>query len=198
MCGYDASRLIWTGEQITIRPLCPSDYHNFVTGFQESLPSKNRFDDGQFDTGYMTPEWYQGLLAKRAQEAAADYSYMLHIFRNGDRKPLGYCDITPHRREEFQYARIGYTILNNFWGNGYGTQCVGGLVRLGFEVLNLHRLEAHVDPENPASKRVLRKAGFQFECVRKGFILEDDGWADREIYYINNGHWTETGGVPPC
>lgn len=190
--GYDVSRLIWTGERITIRPLRPSDYHDFVKGFQASLPGKNRFDDGRFDTGYMTPEWYQELLARRAREAEADYSYMLHIFRNEDGKPLGYCDITPHRREDFQYARIGYTIFNNFWGNGYGTECVRGLVRLGFDALNLHRLEAHVNIDNPASKRVLLKAGFRFECVRKNFILENDVWTDNEVYYLNNEYWAHT------
>lgn len=117
---------------------------------------------------------------------ATDDCYMFHVFCNEDKRPLGYCDITPHRRESFQYARIGYTIFNNFWGKGYATECVECLIKLGFAFLNLHRLEVHVNLDNPASKRVLEKAGFAFECVRKGFILEDGVWTDNEIYYLNN------------
>ena len=37
--------------------------------------------------------------------------------------------------------------------------------------------------------RVLLKAGFTFEGIRKGFILEDGVWTDNEIYYINNDNW---------
>ena len=114
-----------------------------------------------------------------------DYSYLFHIFCKEDGKSLGYCDITPHRRENFQYARIGYTIFNNFWGKGYATECVECLVKLGFGQLKLHRLEAHVNLDNPASKKVLKKVGFTYECIRKGFILEDGIWTDNEIYYRN-------------
>ncbi len=62
-------------------------------------------------------------------------------------------------------------------------------------MLHLHRLEAHVNLDNPASKRVLEKAGFSFECVRKGFILENGVWTDQEVWFINNHHWTPWPGL---
>ncbi len=67
----------------------------------------------------MTERWYREHLARRQREADADYSYMLHIFSAEDGKSIGYCDITPHRREDFQYVRIGYTIFNNHWGRAF-------------------------------------------------------------------------------
>ncbi len=94
--------------------------------------------------------------------------------------------IRPVQVEDFQYAHIGYAIHNNFWGQGYATETIQTLTRIGFQQLGLHRLEAHVNLDNPASKRALLKAGYQFEGIRKGFILEDDVWTDNEIYYINN------------
>lgn len=188
-CDFSALKFI--GDRITIRLLQAEDYEAFVQGFQDCLPSQNRFDEGWMDTGFMTRVWYAEMLERRAREAETDFSYMLHLFRNCDGKSLGYCDITPHRRENFQYARIGYTILNPYWKMGYGTQCVGGLVKLGFESLRLHRLEAHVNLDNYASKRVLQKAGFSFECVRKGFILEDGVWTDNAVYFLNHSGWQE-------
>ena len=116
---------------------------------------------------------------------------MFELFRREDGRAVGYGDITTMFREDFQFAKIGYTIHNPWWGRGYGTQCAALLVKIGFEQLNFHRLEAHINVDNPASKAVARKNGFQLECVRKGFILEDGVWRDQEIYYRNNQCWRE-------
>lgn len=173
-------------ERITVRPAAMADYQNFVSGYAGCGPSKNRFDEGGFDTSFMTEDWYRRLLERRGKEAERDYSYMFHIFRRSDGAALGCCDVTTLFREEFQYAKIGYTIHNPYWGQGYATECAGLLVKIGFRLLDFHRLEAHVNLDNPASKAVLRKNGFRLECVRKGFILENGVWTDNEIYYLND------------
>lgn len=43
---------------------------------------------------------------------------------------MGYCDITTQQREAFQWGRIGCTVLNPYWGRGYGTECARALVSL--------------------------------------------------------------------
>lgn len=177
-------------ERIIVRPVLITDFDVFVSGYKNCGPSRNRFDEGCFDTGFMTLEWYQKLLERRENEADSDFSYMLNIFLKDNCTSIGYCDITTHQRGDFQYARIGYTIHNTYWGEGYGTEAVLALIKIGFDVLNFHRLEAHINLDNPASKKVVQKAGFLFESVRKGFILEDGVWTDNEVYYINNSNFT--------
>lgn len=178
-------------DRLVLRPLRMDDIEAFKLGFEKSLPPMNRFDEGGFETDFITEEWLGKLLLRRKEEADRDYSYMLNIFRKSDGASLGYCNITPHYREDFQYARIGYTLHNIYWGNGYATEAIRAMVKIGFEQLRLHRLEAHVNLDNPASKRALQKAGFEFECIRRGFILEDGIWTDNEIYFINNDDWDE-------
>lgn len=175
-------------DRLTVRPVCPADYESFVSGFGNCGQARNRFDE-QFDTDVMTREWFEALIKRRENEAETDYAYKFQIFDKETGRSLGYCNIYPHYREDFQYAHIGYAIHNNYWGNGYATECVGALIKIGFEQLNLHRLEAHVNLDNPASKRVLLKAGFTYEGIRKSFIYEDGKWTDNEIYYINNNNW---------
>ncbi len=177
--------------RIVVRPALVDDYAAFVSGFKSCGPSKNRFDDGGFDTSFMTKQWYQKLIERRGKEAEPDYSYMLNIFSKEDGASLGYCDIKTLFRESFQYAKIGYTIHNPHWGKGYATECALALTKIGFDDLRFHRLEAHINGDNPASRRVLLKAGFQFECIRKNFILEDGVWTDQEIYFANNLHWQQ-------
>ena len=176
-------------KRLIIRPLTMEDYDAFVAGYRDSASPKNRFDEGNLDTSYMTRRWYEKLLERRKSEAERDWSYVLNIFRKSDGVSLGHCDVTPHRREAYQYGRIGYTLHNPYWGMGYGTETVKALIKIGFEDLNLHRLEAHVNLDNFASKRVLHKAGMMFECVRKGLVLESGTWTDNEVYYIGNDNW---------
>ncbi len=172
-------------ERLIIRPAGEEDYRRYVDGFANCGPMKNRFDE-QFDASEMTEDWFRALLTRRAKEARDDYAYKFMVIRKSDGVSVGYCNVFPHYRADFQYAHVGYAIHNNYWNNGYATECVSALITIGFKVLKLHRLEAHVNLDNPASKKVLLKAGFSFECVRKSFIYEDGKWTDNEIYYINN------------
>ena len=175
--------------RVIVRPALLKDYPGFVSGYKNCSPSQNRFDEGCFDTGFMTVEWYQKLLERRETEANNDLSYMFNIFLKDNSTSIGYCDITTHQREDLQYARIGYTIHNTHWRKGYGTESVSAIIKIGFDILNFHRLEAHINLDNPASSKVIQKAGFLFESVRKGFILEEGVWTDNEVYYMNNPNW---------
>ena len=65
-------------------------------------------------------------------------------------------------------AEIGYAMSRAHWGNGYMNEALSALVWHAFEVMNLRRLEADVDPRNTASIRTLERLGFQ----REGFLRE--------------------------
>ncbi len=57
-------------------------------------------------------------------------------------------------------AEIGYSVLPQFQGRGYATELVGGLVRWALGQLGVARVVAETEWANPASVRVLSKAGF--------------------------------------
>lgn len=65
-------------------------------------------------------------------------------------------------------AEIGYAMASAHWGKGYMNEALQGLVQYAFEVMDLRRLEADVDPRNAASIRTLERLGFQ----REGFLRE--------------------------
>jgi len=58
-------------------------------------------------------------------------------------------------------AQIGYSVLSQFNRQGYATELVGGLVRWAFAQPGLDCIEAKTEWANPASTRVLEKAGFK-------------------------------------
>lgn len=65
-------------------------------------------------------------------------------------------------------AEIGYAMARAHWGKGYMNEALRALVSHAFDVMNLRRLEADVDPRNAASIRTLERLGFQ----REGFLRE--------------------------
>ncbi|MGI9437625.1 MAG: GNAT family N-acetyltransferase [Geminicoccaceae bacterium] len=56
-------------------------------------------------------------------------------------------------------AEIGYAIGRIYWGQGYATEAVGAMIGFAREV-GLSGLQAYSFVENPASAKVLEKAGF--------------------------------------
>ena len=65
-------------------------------------------------------------------------------------------------------AELGYAMGRAHWGKGYMNEALNALVSHAFEVMELRRLEADVEPRNVASIRTLEKLGFQ----REGFLRE--------------------------
>lgn len=55
---------------------------------------------------------------------------------------------------------LSYILREDTWGNGYATEAVRYVVDFAFTAAGLERLEAMHHPDNPASGRVLAKAGF--------------------------------------
>lgn len=85
---------------------------------------------------------------------------------------IGTCtlaSLTPEHRR----AEVGFALARAEWGRGYMTEALPALIRFAFQSLDLHRLEADVDPRNHASIRLLENAGFR----REGFL--------RERYHLN-------------
>lgn len=65
--------------------------------------------------------------------------------------------------EEQDIAEIGYTLNKKYWGRGFVPEACQALLKLGFEELNLIRIYAYHDVENPNSGRVMEKIGMKQE-----------------------------------
>jgi len=65
-------------------------------------------------------------------------------------------------------AELGFAVAHAHWGKGYGSEAVGIALDYAFSELELHRLEADVDPDNLASLKLLERLGFE----REGYLPE--------------------------
>jgi RimJ/RimL family protein N-acetyltransferase len=79
-------------------------------------------------------------------------------------------------------AEMGYWLARDYWGRGIMTGVVKEVVRFAFRELGIRRVYAHVFTYNPASVRVLEKAGFEFEGKLIKNVKKDDRLLDEYIY----------------
>lgn len=79
---------------------------------------------------------------------------------------------------------IGYWLGESFWNQGILTDTVKLVVTYAFSHFEICRIYAGVFSSNPASMRVLEKAGFTCEAVFKNAVFKTDWLLDEYIYSI--------------
>lgn len=70
----------------------------------------------------------------------------------------------------YQLAELGYWIGKEYWNRGYCTEAVKSIIDYGFNNLKLHKIYATYFTNNPASGRVMEKAGMHFEAMFKSHL----------------------------
>jgi ribosomal-protein-alanine N-acetyltransferase len=73
--------------------------------------------------------------------------------------------------KKWKLGVLGYEAHPDFWGRGLMTEAVRAVAASGHRTFGLNRIEAWTLPGNPASDRVLEKAGFRYEGT-----LRQRGW----------------------
>jgi RimJ/RimL family protein N-acetyltransferase len=75
-------------------------------------------------------------------------------------------------------ADIGYWLGESFWGRGIISEAVAALTEWAFSARRLVRLQAGVFARNPASARVLEKAGYKLEGRLRARYFRDGEYID--------------------
>jgi ribosomal-protein-alanine N-acetyltransferase len=79
-------------------------------------------------------------------------------------------------------AEVGYWLGEPFWGRGFAAEALSRLTTYAFETFPYERLEALVFDSNPASAKVLQKAGYEYEATLKHSAFKDGRFLDCHMY----------------
>ncbi len=77
---------------------------------------------------------------------------------------------------------FGYSLLTEFWGNGFATEAAQAFLLYGVNTLKLQNIEASSVTQNSASGRVLKKCGFSLRKRDQNSVYIDGSWYDEERY----------------
>ena len=81
-------------------------------------------------------------------------------------------------------AEIGYLLDPAFQGMGLMQETLQAVIHYGFHSLHLHSIEAHVNPDNLASIRLLERSGFLREGYFKENYFYEGKFMDSAVYSI--------------
>jgi len=90
----------------------------------------------------------------------------------------------------FHSAYLGYYALAPHHRRGVMTEGLRLAVQEAFDVHGLHRLEANIQPDNLASRRLARRLGFRREGFSPRYLRIAGRWRDHERWAITREEWT--------
>jgi RimJ/RimL family protein N-acetyltransferase len=102
-----------------------------------------------------------------------------------DGAPIGICSVD--LREDG--PEIGYWLGVSYWGRGFATEAVRALIDHAFGDLEHDTLISGARVNNPASRRVLEKCGFQWTGVRLPRIRAINSAAPIDRFRLDRGLW---------
>lgn len=91
---------------------------------------------------------------------------------------IGQVNVSNIVRGSARFASIGYWVDEAMAGRGIVPVSVALASDYCFQVMQLHRVEINIRPENAKSLRVVQKLGFRPEGLRKAFLHIDGDWRD--------------------
>ncbi len=94
--------------------------------------------------------------------------------------------------ERNRWAEVGYCLGRAWWGQGIMPEALRAVVDFSFTRTPLHRIEARHSVANPASGRVMEKAGLTYEGTARGRSLVHGAFVDTAQWAILREDWQAT------
>ena len=118
---------------------------------------------------------FSGYLARRQEDGAL----------------VGYFTLGHIVRDALQSAYLGYAGFVPYTGRGYMSEAMQQVLDDAFGRLQLHRVEANIQPANAPSIALARRTGFQLEGFSPAYLRIGGEWRDHERWAIRADTWAE-------
>jgi ribosomal-protein-alanine N-acetyltransferase len=139
---------------------------------------------GRWVTAPTTPLKFDAYLRRTHRKTCLGYWI---VTEQGDL--AGVITISEIVRGPFCSGYLGYYAFSPHHGKGYMTRGLAAVVTDAFKIQGLHRLEANIQPENAASRAVVRKLGFRLEGLSPRYLKIAGRWRDHERWAITTEDW---------
>ena len=133
--------------------------------------------------GYFTADG-QCAIVTRALARYGEGTHLPHVICDASGEVAGRINLNDIVRGAFQPATLGYWLGAEFNGRGLATAAVRDIIRLAFDDLGLHRIEAGTLVHNIRSQRVLERSGFVRFGLAPAYLNIAGTWQDHILYQI--------------
>jgi ribosomal-protein-alanine N-acetyltransferase len=170
MAFYDAR-----GERVGVRRPTRNDCDEFTALMRASESLHHPWVDFP-----KTRERYYAYV--RSRQAPTEDAFL--ICELGSDRVAGVINLNCIVRGFFQSSYLGYGVGAPFARMGYMTEGMKLVTSYAFTEMNLHRLEANIQPANTASVALVRKCGFHKEGFSPRYLQILGEWRDHERWAL--------------
>lgn len=163
------------GSRVKLRRPARADAHEFITLMRQSQGLHHPWCFPP-----VTEEAFENYLKSRNQENQDGFL----VCHGQTQAIMGLINLNEIVRGSFQSAYLGYYIGQPFVHQGYMQEALTLVIQYAFNELQLHRLEANIQPENTASIALVKRCGFQKEGFSPRYLNIDGEWKDHERWAI--------------
>lgn len=161
--------------RVIIRPPTQDDRESFLTAVQRS-----RALHGQWIHPPLTANEFE-LYLERFEEP--DYESRLICLQDSG-ELVGVINLNNIIRGYFQNSFLGFYAFLPHAGSGLMLEGLRLIIAEAFSLLDLHRLEANIQPANRRSINLVAKAGFRKEGFSPDYLRIAGTWRDHERWAL--------------
>ncbi|QGZ39475.1 RimJ/RimL family protein N-acetyltransferase [Pseudoduganella flava] len=172
-----------TTARLTLRPPRPGDEDDLLAIHAD--PEVMRYFS---ETPWSDPERPARQIAQDAAAFAAREYFRFAIVLNETGRQIGNCTLRSLHWQN-RRAEVGYALRRDYWGGGYMSEALRALLAFAFGELDLHRLEADIDPRNTGSTQCLERLGFQREGLLRERWIVGGEVHDSVLYGLLRREW---------
>jgi [ribosomal protein S5]-alanine N-acetyltransferase len=155
MLTIETSHLIMRDLQETdLQPFFALSSDPAITQFQTFIQVENEAQ---------AAEWLKN--AARHNLKQPREAYNMAVIRKQEQQWIGWIGMGSPRDTSLGDLDFGYALSRQYWGMGYMTEALRGMVDFSFRELGIQSMFGACEVENVASARVMEKAGFRLSAT---------------------------------
>jgi ribosomal-protein-alanine N-acetyltransferase len=135
------------------------------------------------DDAYFT-DGGQRAVIDDALERCQQGSTLPHVILDESHRVVGRVTLNGIVRGPFQSCSLGYWLGAAANGRGLASLAVANIVRVAFDELGLHRVQAETLLHNTRSRRVLERNGFVHFGIAPAYLNIAGTWQDHAMYQV--------------
>ena len=132
-------------------------------------------------TAMVLTDWVEGY------ERADRYNWAVTLKEEGG-APIGNISVVCCD-DDVASCEIGYCMGRAWWGRGIMSEALEAVIDYLIGRVGVNRVEARFDTNNPASGRVMARAGMTYEGIRRQAARNNQGIVDLSCYSILAEEW---------
>lgn len=178
-------KIIVKTERLVVRPLYSTDYDVWKTSVSSVKRSKNKWDH-ILPSEEQTKRAFHKQINFCEQHRKKDIGYYFFVFEKLTGAYVGTVRVNHLDRRFRCSCNLSFSFVSTYWGKGYASESIEAVIPLIFKEINIHRIEALIEPNNRRAINLVKSFGMRHEGLCKRLVRAGEDWKDMSVFALTS------------